>query len=217
MLIRKFSPFVIFLLLTPCMVSVYGQQKVDIDLALANDPELFTGNFSRVGIGFSRSNFNYGTVIDGMVLNPLHMSIDFGKRMNRNFGAYFTFAGDLMLREKSFGVDWLNSWIQAGMHVGALFYIMGGNSYFAPEIGVDILTFEYTEHQVTPLTSPFCAGLGSSLKYGYDIHLSGKIFLGGQLYISYAYSWETGTQGTVQSPVANSFIYGAALNLKFGK
>jgi hypothetical protein len=199
------------------MVTVNGQQKVDLDRALTDNPELYSGSFSRIGIGFSRSNFNYGSRLDGLVLNPLHMSIDLGKRMNRNFGAYFTIAGEVLVKEKLFGVDLLNQWIQGGMRLGGIIYIMGGNSYFAPEVGLDLLTFTYEEYRITNPETPFCAGLGSSLKYGYDIHLSGKLFLGGQLYISYAYCWETGTPASIPAPTANSFVYGAALNLKIGK
>ena len=103
------------------------------------------------------------------------------------------------------------------MRLGGTFYIKGGNSYFAPEAGLEILWFEYEDPIINSRDQPLCLGLGSALKYGYDFHLSGKFFLGGQLFISYAYAWETESPERMETPVANSFLYGAALSLKLGK
>jgi hypothetical protein len=197
--------------------SASGQQQVDMDRVIGDNPDLFTGSFTRIGVGFSRSNFNYATTIDGVVLNPLHFNLDLGKRINRKFGAYFTICGDILLKEKQMGFDWINQWSQAGMYLGGLFYLRGGNSYFAPEVGLGIHTFEYSEYQVSGSENPYLIGIGSMLKYGYDRHLSGKFYIGGQFYISYAYTWETDVADAVNAPTANSFIYGVAISLKFGK
>ncbi|MCK4745514.1 MAG: hypothetical protein KAT15_00685 [Bacteroidales bacterium] len=212
MLIRNSSPIVFFLFLNLVTISVAGQQQVDLDQAEIDNPDLFTGGFIRTGVGFTRSNFTYGTTFDGIVLNPLYISMDFGKRMNRNFGAYFSIDGNVLIKEKSLGFDEIKQWAHAALHVGGLFYFRG-NSYFAPEIGLDILTFEYTEYQVAGTPNPYCLGLGSTLKYGYDRHITGKVFVGGQFFISYGYTWETDTSVPAN---ATSFLYGAALNLKFG-
>lgn len=218
MFIRKSIPWVIStMLLMLCNVGTSGQQTVNLDKALSENPELFTGNFSRIAIGFSRSSFNYGSTFDGVVLSPLHIHLDLGKRMSRNFGAYFNFSGDLLMKSKQLGSDWMNQWIQAGLHLGGSFYFLGGNSYVAPEIGLGLFSFGYQESLSPYPDKPFCAGLSANLRYGYDWHISGKVFLGGQIYISYSHAWETGIPESVEAPVATSFIYGAALTLKLGK
>jgi hypothetical protein len=193
------------------------QKQIDMDRVMQENPDLYKGTFTRLGVGFSRSSFNYGEVFKGIVLNPLHFNIDFGKRINRKYGAYFTISGDVLLKEVQEGFDWINQWAQAGMYLGGIFYILGGNSYVAPEVGLGIFNFEYTEYQVTGSFDVYSLGIGSMLKYGYERHLAGKVFLGVQAYLSYAYTWETDTADAIEPPTATSFTYGAAINFKFGK
>ncbi len=190
-----------------------GQQKVDLDKAEAENKNLFTGSFFRLGVGFSRANFNFSTTFDGQIVNPLNFNMEFGKRMNRNFGAYFAITGNVMLQPISIGLyDQMTQWSHTGMYLGGLFYVRGGNSYFAPEIGLGIITFEYDLGGYG--YDVYTYGPGATLKYGYDRHIAGRVFVGVQAYISYAYTWDT--EASIPT-TANSFIYGAALNLKFGK
>jgi hypothetical protein len=213
MFIRNFPFLVIILTLVFLSGELYAQQKVDLNKAEADNPALFSGGFFRTGIGFSRTNFNYAPAFEGVVLNPLHFHMDFGKRMNRKYGAYFSLSGNVQVGERELGFDLLKQWAHAGLHVGALFYFRG-NSYFSPEVGLGILTFEYTEYQVPGSPQPYCMGINSALKYGYDRHVAGSVFVGAQAFISYGYTWET----DVSTPAnASSFLYGASLNLKFGK
>ena len=214
MLIRNFSWIVIILFFIVNSTDIAGQQTVDLEQAEANNPNLFSGGFIRAGVGFSRANFNYGTTFDGIVLNPLHFNMDFGKRMNRKYGVYFSLNGNLLVGgEKMIGLDRMDQWAHAGLHLGGIFYFRG-NSYFSPEAGLGILTFEYSEYQVAGTPYPYCLGINSALKYGYDRHIAGSVFVGGQFFISYGYTWETDTNVPAN---ATSFHYGAALNLKFGK
>jgi len=194
-----------------------GQQKVDLDRAMADNPELFTGGFTRLGIGFSGASFNYGDIFDGLSLSPLRFHLDFGKRMSRSYGIYFTMTGDVLLNEVLYGYDRINSWAQIGMYVGGLFYIGGGRSYIAPEIGLGIIAFEYYDSYYGYTEQPYTMGIGGSLKYGYDRHISGKVSLGGQLYITYNSTKETDPPDGYDPYKATSFIYGASFNLKFGK
>lgn len=196
---------------------VNAQKQIDMERVMQENPDLYKGSFIRIGAGFSRSSFNYASVFDGVVLNPLHFNIDFGKRFNRRYGTYFTVSGDILLKEIQEGFDYINQWTQAGMYLGGIFYVFGGNSYISPEVGLGVLNFEYTEYLVTGSSDVYSLGIGSMLKYGYERHLTGKLFIGAQAYLSYAYTWETDAEDTTESPTASSFIYGAAINLKFGK
>ena len=216
MFLRNLFSFVIPIFLSLFTISAYGQKKVDIDKMLAENPELFTGRFTRIGIGFSSSNFSYGTSIDGMSVSPLRFHLDLGKRINRNYGTYFTITTDFLLKEISTGFDQLNSWMQLGMHLGGLFYIKGGRSYIAPEVGLGMISFDYDDYNVGNI-APLSAGIGSSLKYGYDRHLTGNTFIGGQLYITYTHAWDTEAPDGADAPIASSFMYGVSFNVKFGK
>jgi hypothetical protein len=43
----------------------------------------------------------------------------------------------LIQKNYSLGLsDELEQWTQTGLHLGGLYYIKGGNSYFAPELGL---------------------------------------------------------------------------------
>jgi hypothetical protein len=213
------STFALVLALSALFVShsANGQKQVDMERALRENPELYTGSYTRLGVGFSRSSFKYSTVFDGVVINPLHFNIDFGKRINRKFGTYFTISGDIMLNEKQLGFDDINQWAQAGMSLGGIFYVLGGNSYFSPEVGLGILNFEYTQYQVTGSNDVYSMGIISMLKYGYDRNLTGRLYIGLQAYLSYAHTWETDAGETAEAPTASSFVYGAAINFRLGK
>ena len=206
--------FSIFLLLTT--LSVSGQQQVDMDKAMADNPGLYTGRFTRIGVGFTSSSFSYGTGIENMSLSPLRLHLDFGKRVNKNYGTYFTITTDLLLKEVYTGSNLLNSWGQVGMHVGGIFFIKGGRSYIAPELGMGIIVFDYESYSGEEI-NPATVGIGTSLKYGYDRHITGNMFLGGQLYISYTHTWDPDVPDDAESVIGKSFIYGASFNMKFGK
>lgn len=212
--IRKLYFFVLIFLLT---VSAFAQQKVDLDKAMAENPNLYTGRFTRIGIGFSGASFSYGDIYDGLSLSPLRVHLDFGKRMNRNYGLYFSMAGDVLLKEVHTGYDILYSWVQIGMHVGGLIYIKGGRSYIAPELGLGLIPFDYYDSWTGYDEQPYTVGLGTSLKYGYDRHISGNVSLGGQLYITYNHTWETDVPEGFEAYIGTCFIYGVSFNLKFGK
>jgi hypothetical protein len=214
MSIRKISLFVLITLFT---LPAFGQQKVDLEQAAADNPNLFTGGFTRLGIGFSGASFSYGDIFDGLSLSPLRFHLDFGKRMSRSYGIYFTFTGDVLLNEVYSGNDQINSWAQVGMYIGGLFYIGGGRSYIAPEIGLGIIAFEYYDSYSGYVEDPYTMGIGGSLKYGYDRHISGKVSLGGQLYLTYNSTKETDPPSGYDPYKGKSFIYGASFNLKFGK
>lgn len=212
--IRKLLLFVFIFTWT---LATNAQKKVDLNKAMAENPNLYVGGFTRIGIGFSGANFSYGDLFDGLSLSPLRFQLDLGKRMSRNYGIYFSMTGDVLLREVYSGYNLLNSWAQIGMHIGALFYIKGGRSYIAPEAGLGLNTFDYYDSYSGYDEQPYCAGIGTSLKYGYDRHISGNISLGGQLYITYNHTWETDVPEGFDAYIANCFIYGASFNLKFGK
>lgn len=198
-------------------IPAIAQQKVNLDQALAENPELYKGGFSRFGVGFSGATFNYGDILEGLSFSPLRIHLDFGKRMSRSYGIYFTMTGDVLINGADYGYDLLINWTQVGMHIGGLFYIGGGRSYIAPEIGLGIIAFEYYDSFSGYYEQPYCMGIGTSLKYGYDRHISGKVSLGGQLYITYNSTSETDPPSGFEPYKGKSFIYGASFNLKFGK
>ena len=138
MYIRKISLLVLITLFT---LPSIGQQKVDLDKAMAENPNLYTGGFTRVGIGFSGATFSYGDIFDGVSLSPLRFHLDFGKRMSRSYGIYFSMTGDVLLKEVQYGYDQINGWAQIGMYIGGLFYIGGGRSYIAPDIAPGMIPF----------------------------------------------------------------------------
>jgi len=214
MYIRKLLFFVLISTLT---LPALAQQKVDLDKALAENPNMYVGGFTRVGIGFSGASFNYGPVFEDLSLSPLRFHLDFGKRMSRSYGIYFSMAGDILLKEVYYGYDLLNNWTQIGMHIGGLFYIKGGRSYIAPEVGLGIIVFDFEDSYTGYNEQPYCMGVGTSLKYGYDRHISGNVSLGGQLYITYNHTTQSDGPEEYDAFKATSFIYGASFNLKFGK
>ena len=101
----------------------------------------------------------------------------------------------------------------AGLKLGVPFYFRG-NSYFAPELGLGIIFLEYIESGVPGTLDPYCVGINPTLKYGYDRNIGGQVFVGGQMFITYAYTWETESNTPV---TATSFVYGVAVSFKFGK
>lgn len=214
MYIRKQSLFVLMFF---CTFSALAQQKVDLDKALADNPNMYTGGFTRVGIGITGASFSYGDIFDGEPLSTLRFHLDFGKRMKRTYGIYFSITGDVTLKEVYTYYEQIYSWAQVGMHLGGMYYIKGGRSYIAGEIGLGINTFDYYDSYTGYDEQPYCLGLGTSLKYGYDRHISGKVSIGGQLYITYNHTKETDPPEGFEAYIASCFMYGVSFNLKFGK
>lgn len=217
MLIRNYARGVLFISLILVSRFTAGQQTVDLEKAARDNPSLFSGNFSRVAIGLSRSTFHYGPLFDGFILSPLHLNLDLGKRMNRKFGAYFSLTGDFLLNAPSLGIHRINRWTRGQLQLGGLYYFTGGNSFFAAEAGAGLLSFEYAESRIVNPDKPLCAGPVVCLRYGYERHMTGRFFLGGQIFTSYYYGRETGVPEGSEPKTASSFTYGAALSLKLGK
>jgi hypothetical protein len=217
MRIRNF-PFRGFYILSIllCSTGALAQQKVDLDKAQQENKGLFSGGYFRGGVGISRATYSYGSVYEGLNLSPLSFHLEYGKRINRNFGTYFGMAVNALIQKNySLGLsDVLEQWTQTGLHLGGLYYIKGGNSYFAPELGVGFGMIE-----TTVMGDESTLGISGTLKYGYDRHIAGKFFLGVQAFFSYAHGWhqedtDPATGTTLQS---SCLTYGAAFTVKFGQ
>jgi len=63
----------------------------------------------------------------------------------------------------------LQQWTQSSINLGGLIYLKGGNSYFAPEVGVSVGLIETSE-----MYEEGNLGVHSALKYGYDWHILQK-------------------------------------------
>ena len=215
MFIRKFSYRVLPVLMIFMFSEAMAQQKVDLKKAEQNDQSLFSGPYFRGGVGFTRATYHYGSVYTDLNLSPLNFYLEYGKRMSRNFGTYFGMSANVLLKPVSLGLsDQLDQWTQASLHFGGLYYIKGGNSYFAPEVGLGIGMLETTQ-----LSSENTLGIAATIKYGYDRHITGNFFLGLQAFLSYAHGWhqediDPSTGNTLSS---GALMYGVALSFKFGK
>lgn len=221
MLLRKLFPKVLFLALTLISLSAMGQTQVDIDALEEENPGLFSGRYFRGGVGFSGASQDFGSVYEGISVNPFNVNLEFGTRIKRKYGIYFGMCFNIMLNETSYGTGYtgiqtsIETWSQSSINLGGLFYMKGGNSYFAPELGVGIGNIETTE-----MYEEGSLGIHSALKYGYDWHILNKFYIGAQAYIAYDYCWhdddgidpETGEVLTV-----NTFMYGVNLTIKLGK
>jgi hypothetical protein len=215
MLIRNFSFRVLFSLLIIISAGAFGQQKVDLAKAEQENKGLFSGGYFRGGVGFSKAIHNYGSIYEELNLSPLNFTMECGTRINRSFGAYFGLSGNLLLKSVSVGLsDDLEQWSQIGLHVGGLYYIKGGNSYFAPELGLGIGMIE-----TTLLGDENTMGVSGTLKYGYDRHITGRLFLGVQAFFSYANCWhqEYIDPATGETLTATTLMYGVVLTFKIGK
>jgi hypothetical protein len=215
MLIRNFFFRVLlatFILITPAAL---GQRKVDLNRAEQENKELFKGGYFRGGVGVSRANFNYGSVYEDLNLSPLTFTMEYGTRINRNFGTYFGLSGNVLLKPISLGIyDNLDQWTHVSLHLGGLYYIKGGNSYFAPEVGLGIGMIETTN-----LSSENTMGISGTLKYGYDRHVAGRFFVGVQAFFSYANCWHPDyiDPGTGNKLTSSTLLYGVNLTFKIGK
>ncbi len=218
MLIRNFTAWVILIFLSLLTIPAHGQKKVDLDQAESENPDLFSGSYFRAGIGFARANYNYHTTYKDVVISPVSLNLQLGKRMNRKLGAYFGFTGNMELSEREVGLaDRLQYWINASMHLGGNYYILGGNTYFGAEAGVGLGHLRISASGVNSTLRTY--GMSSALKYGYDWHLAASFFTGLQLFISYARMWdpERSVVQTGKHYTSNSLLYGATLNIKVGK
>ena len=215
MLIRNLSTFVFIVFMLLISPASKGQKQVDMDMAEVSNDGLYKGNFFRAGIGLARASYNYRTVYEDIVVSPVNFNVELGKRMNRKFGAYFALSGNVVLNDVEVGLnDLLEKWAHGGTQLGGLYYIRGGSSYFAAELGMGIGLLETTN-----LVQRNTYGVGTALKYGYDRHIAANLFLGIQAFISFAHTWDPDQIDvqTTKQLTANSFVYGVNLNIKIGK
>ena len=221
MSIRKFFSNVLFLAFTFLSVSAFSQKQVDLNALEEENPGLFSGRYFRGGVGVSRASHNFGTLYEGVSLTPFNLNLEFGTRIKRTYGVYLGVCFNVLLNEISIGTGYtgipitLQQWTQSSINLGGLFYLKGGNSYFAPEAGVSVGLIETSE-----MYEEGNLGVHTALKYGYDWHILKKFYLGAQAYIAYDYCWhdEDGTDPeTGEVLIANTLMYGVNLTLKIGK
>jgi len=214
MLIRKFSFRVLLAASIFISPAALGQKKVDLSKAEQENKELFKGGYFRGGVGVSRASYNYGSLYEDLNLSPLSFTMEYGTRINRNFGTYFGLTANLLLKPVSVGLsDNLDQWTHASLHLGGLYYVKGGNSYFAPELGLGIGMLE------TSNLSENTLGVSGTIKYGYDRHLAGRFFVGVQAFFSYANCWHQEDIDPVTGNKLSSqtLLYGVHLTFKVGK
>jgi hypothetical protein len=141
--------------------------------------------------------------------------MEYGTRINRNFGTYFGLTGNVLLKPVSLGIsDNLDQWTHASLHLGGLYYVGGGNSYFAPELGLGIGMIETSN-----LSGESTLGINATLKYGYDRHITGRFFVGVQAFFTYANCWhqEDIDPATGNKLASRTLLYGVNLTFKVGK
>jgi hypothetical protein len=221
MFVRKISPKVLFLALTLISLSAMGQKQVDLDALEEENPGLFSGRYFRGGIGISGANQDFGTFYEGISVNPFNVNLEFGTRIKRTYGIYLGMCFNIMLKEAYYGNGYTGipttivNWTQSSINLGGLYYLKGGNSYFALEAGVGVGALETTE-----IYEENTLGIHSALKYGYDWHVLSKFYIGAQAFISYDYCWHDDDvidPGTGEVLVASTFMYGVNLTIKLGK
>lgn len=220
MLIRKIISKVFLLSLIFISAAAMGQKQVDLNALEDENPKLFSGRYFRGGVGIARATQDFGTVYDGISLTPLQVNLEFGTRIKRKYGIYFGMYLNTMLNETYYGIGYtgistnIEAWIQSSLNLGGLFYLKGGNSYFAPEVGVAVGSIETTEFY-----EQGTIGIHTALKYGYDWHILSKFYLGAQAYVSYdnCKHDEQSTDDTGDVLVSNTFMYGVNLTIKLGK
>ena len=220
MLIRKIFPKVFLLSLIFISAAAIGQKQVDLNALEDENPKLFSGKYFRGGVGFARATQDFGSVYDGISLTPLQINLEFGTRIKRTFGIYFGMYLNTMLNETYYGIGYtgistnIETWYQSSLNLGGLYYLKGGNSYFAPEVGFAVGTIETTEFY-----EEGTIGIHTALKYGYDWHILNKFYLGAQAYISYdnCKHDEGLIDDTGEVLVSTTFMYGVNLTIKLGK
>ena len=219
MLLRKLSLKVLILLLTLISTTAIGQQQVDLNALENENPGLFSGRYFRGGVGIARASHTFGTIYDGISVSPLQLNLEFGTRIKRTYGIYFGICMNMMLKETYIGNGYtgvptnLTTWYQTSLNLGGLYYLKGGNSYFAPEVGFGVGTIETTEFY-----EEGTSGLHTALKYGYDWNILQKFYLGAQAFISYDHCRHidglVDTTGEVL--LATTFMFGVNLTIKIG-
>ncbi|MEA3463419.1 MAG: hypothetical protein U9R49_16170 [Bacteroidota bacterium] len=198
-----------------------GQQKVDIEALEEENPGLFSGRYFRGGVGISGASQDFGTLYEGISVTPFNVNLEFGTRIKRTYGIYFGMCFNIMLKETYYGSGYtgisttLENWTQSSINLGGLYYLKGGNSYFALEAGVGVGVIETTE-----MYEEGSLGIHSALKYGYDWHVLNKFYIGAQAFIAYDYCWHDDDgidPGTGEVLIATTFLYGVNLTIKLGK
>ena len=221
MSIRKFSSNVFFLVFTFLSVNAFSQKQVDLNALEEENPGLFSGGYFRGGVGVSRASHNFGTLYERVPLTPFNLNLEFGTRIKRTYGLYLGLCFNVLLNEISIGTGYtglpttLQQWTQSSINLGGLFYLRGGNSYLAPELGVSVGLIETSE-----MYEEANLGLHSAIKYGYDWHILQKFYLGAQAFIAFDNCWhaEQGIDpGTGEVLLANTLMYGVNLTIKIGK
>jgi hypothetical protein len=220
MLLRKSFPKVLILVFTLISLNAIGQKQVDLDALEEENPGLFSGKYFRGGIGIASANQDFGTIYSDISVTPLQVNMEFGTRIKRKYGIYFGMNLNIMLNETYYGVGYtganttIETWFQNSLNIGGLFYLKGGNSYFAPEVGFGVGTIETSEFYKEETI-----GVHTALKYGYDWHILDKFYLGAQAFISYDNCKHvdelTDSYGDII--VASTFMYGMNLTFKIGK
>ncbi len=222
MLIRKTISKVFLLSLIFISTAAMGQKQVDLNALEDDNPKLFSGKYFRGGVGFASASQTFGTVYPDISVTPLQINLEFGTRIKRTYGIYFGMYLNTMLKETYYGLGYIyidqgtyiQTWYQSSFNLGGLFYLKGGNSYFAPEVGFAAGSIETTE-----LYEQGTIGIHTALKYGYDWHILNKFYLGAQAYISYdnCKHDEDYTDDTGDVLVSTTFMYGVNLTIKLGK
>ncbi|MCK4879341.1 MAG: hypothetical protein KAS82_01735, partial [Bacteroidales bacterium] len=88
MRIRKFSSNVLILVFTLLSVTAVGQKQVDLNALEEENPGLFSGRYFRGGVGFSGASHTFGTLYEGISVNPFNLNLEFGTRIKRTYGIY---------------------------------------------------------------------------------------------------------------------------------
>jgi hypothetical protein len=192
----------------------FAQQQVDVSAF----EESYKGGFFKVDVGLTMGSISYGNdiypILDGDKIIPLYFDFVAGKRLSRAIAPYILVYGHVLLKETSS----LSSLSQAGFNVGSNFYLKNPNAYIAPEIGLALLTMEaYIRDNLNTITETNSysdnMGLKLAVKWGRDFHISGKMFFGTNLYLSYF----TAKSNDTESNKGNGFFYGVNFSLKYGK
>jgi hypothetical protein len=220
MLIRNLFSKVFLLFFVFLSLNAFGQKQVDLGALENENPGLFSGKYFRGGVGIAKANQNFGSIYDGISVNPLQINLEFGTRIKRTYGIYFGICINTMLNETYYGMGYtgvstsIESWLQSSLNLGGLFYLKGGNSYFAPELGLGVGSIETTEFY-----EEGTLGLHTALKYGYDWHILEKFYIGAQAFISYDHCKHD--EGIIDDTgdvlLATTFMYGVNLTIKIGK
>jgi hypothetical protein len=207
-----FSTIILLSLLIIVPVKLSAQQQVDV----SSLEESYKGGFSRFNIGITPLNFSMtiseNAEKESYSLVPISFDIIFGRRINRSVAPYFRIGGHVLVKETSN----FESFSQAGLNLGLNIYYRDPNTYIAPEIGLAVVNYGYKIYDNLQLVDSrdfSNIGVDLGLRGGRDWHVSGKFFIGTQLYLAYFYSREM----ELTYPKGSGFFYGVNLSFKFGK